>query len=109
MSGYWNSRLWSHWPAALWLALNTTRKAKPSASSMTSPPTPRGDPMPEKTLPPGVLPYITDTDPPPLHPATVVDTENGVVYVDERKLHLPKHHNKEEHHHGHEEAPQRHR
>lgn len=35
-------------------------------------------------LPPGVLPGITDTDPPPLNPATVIG--DGVVYVDETKL-----------------------
>jgi hypothetical protein len=39
-------------------------------------------------LPPGQLPNITDTDPPPLHPATVVG--DGVVYVDQAKLHPPK-------------------
>jgi hypothetical protein len=39
-------------------------------------------------LPPGVLQNITDTDPPPLHPATVVG--DGVVYVDKAKLNQPK-------------------
>jgi hypothetical protein len=38
-------------------------------------------------LPPGVLPNITDTDPPPLHPTTVVG--DGVVYVDESKAKPP--------------------
>jgi hypothetical protein len=45
-----------------------------------------------ETLPPGELPDIHDTDPPPLHPATVIG--DGVVYVDEEKLH-PKRHNHE--------------
>lgn len=41
--------------------------------------------MPEREpLPPGQLPNIFDTDPPPMHPATVVG--DGVVYVDEEKL-----------------------
>jgi hypothetical protein len=35
-------------------------------------------------LPPGELPHITDTDPPPLNPATIV--EDGVVRIDESKL-----------------------
>jgi hypothetical protein len=34
-------------------------------------------------LPPGQLPNITDTNPPPLHPTTVVG--DGVVYVDKAK------------------------
>jgi len=41
-------------------------------------------------LPPGVLPGITDTDPPPLNPATII--ENGRVWVDESKLHPQPHH-----------------
>lgn len=36
------------------------------------------------TLPPGVLPNIFDTDPPPLHPATEVG--NGYVRVNQEKL-----------------------
>lgn len=35
-------------------------------------------------LPPGQLPNITDTDPPPLHPATEVG--DGYVRVNEEKL-----------------------
>jgi hypothetical protein len=40
--------------------------------------------MPDREpLPPGILPNITDTNPPPLHPTTVVG--DGVVYVDQAK------------------------
>lgn len=46
------------------------------------------EPPPREPLPPGVLPGITDTDPPPLNPATII--ENGRVWVDESKL--PKAH-----------------
>ena len=35
-------------------------------------------------LPPGILPNVFDTDAPPLNPATVIDTEAGRVYVDEK-------------------------
>lgn len=41
-------------------------------------------------LPPGVLPHITDTDPPPLHPATIV--RDGYTGIDEGKLHPAKRH-----------------
>ena len=66
--------------------------------------------VPRETLPPGVLPNITDTDPPPLHPATVVD--DGRVWIDETKLHPPAmttRHPQQEARGGHQEAPQRHR
>jgi hypothetical protein len=40
--------------------------------------------MPEREpLPPGELPNITDTNPPPLQPTTVVG--DGVVYIDKAK------------------------
>lgn len=39
-------------------------------------------------LPPGILPNVTDTDPPPMNPATVV--HDGYVGVDESKLSKPE-------------------
>jgi len=41
------------------------------------------------TLPPGQLPNIFDTDPPPLHPATEIG--DGYVRVDPSKLEKPEH------------------
>lgn len=52
---------------------------------MAEKPTPTREP-----LPPGQLPNIWDTNPPPMHPATVVG--DGVVYIDEAKLHPPARH-----------------
>jgi len=64
--------------------------------------------MPDKPpLPPGILPNIFDTDPPPLHPATEVG--DGYVRVDETKLKVAEavtEHRAQ--HHPRQEAPQRH-
>jgi len=42
----------------------------------------------KETLPPGELPHITDTDPPPIHPSTVVG--DGVVYIKEEEPAAPE-------------------
>jgi hypothetical protein len=61
-------------------------------------------------LPPGVLPNITDTDPPPLNPATVVG--DGVVSIDEakspHKAEQPPHEAAPEHHEPAHDEPEAH-
>ena len=75
------------------MALHVTDVPTPGPGGIQQPGAHKREP-----LPPGVLPGITDTDPPPLNPATIV--ENGRVWVDESKLHP---------HTSHGSAPQAHR
>jgi hypothetical protein len=70
---------------------------EPSSSGI-APKAPEREP-----LPPGVLPTLTDTDPPPLHPSTIV--RDGYVGVD-HNWQPPPHSQHQAQHQGHQEQHQ---